>query len=109
MIIKRWLVSLLCCCMVVSSCTTLYNVLRSSGSPTFSKSSVKRGDTVMITMRDGTDHELKVQQFDAEAARAQGPDPAPRLSAVPLPTFRLSECDKYQSGIPLAQWAPRWL
>ena len=93
MIIKSWLVSLLCCCMVVSSCTTLYNVPRSSGSQTFPRSSVKRGDTVMITMRDGTDHELKVQQVDAEAltGRARSGAKVERYAFADIQTLRVRQ------------------
>jgi hypothetical protein len=67
MIIKRWLVSLLCCCMVVSSCTTLRKVPLTAGAPPVSSAGIKPGDTVMITLRDGTRRELKVQQVEAEA------------------------------------------
>jgi hypothetical protein len=67
MIIKRWLVSLLCCCMVVSSCTTLRDVPLATGAASVSGAGIKPGDTVRITLRDGASHHLKVEQVEAGA------------------------------------------
>jgi hypothetical protein len=67
MVIDRWLVSLLCCCLVFSACTSLREVPLPAGAPAVSVAGIKPGDTVVITLRDGTVRKLEVEQVEAVA------------------------------------------
>ncbi len=67
MVINRWLVSLLCCCLVTSSCTSLREVPLPAVAASVSGAGIKPGDTVVITLRDGTVRKLEVEQIEAEA------------------------------------------
>jgi hypothetical protein len=64
---KHWLVSLLCCCIAMSSCTSLRHVPLPAGAPAVSGAGIKPGDNVVITLRDGTVRKLKVEQIEADA------------------------------------------
>jgi hypothetical protein len=64
MFFKRWLVSLLCCCLSVSSCGALRDVPLTADSTPLSSAGLKVGDTVVVTLRDGDRHKVKVTQID---------------------------------------------
>lgn len=65
--IGRWLVPLLCCSLLVTSCTTLHDVPLPQDSATALAKAVKVGDTVIITLRDGSQHRVKVTRIDTTA------------------------------------------
>jgi hypothetical protein len=79
MTVNRWLTPLLCCCILVSSCTTLRRVsLPAEPQPT-PDSMIKPGDTVVVTLRDGTSHQIKVDVVEPDAITGKPADSAQPL------------------------------
>jgi hypothetical protein len=64
---NRWLASLLCCCLMAASCTTLRRVALPSEPQPAPDSIIKAGDTVVVTLRDGTSHQLKVDLVEPDS------------------------------------------
>jgi hypothetical protein len=62
---NRWIISLLCCCLVATSCTTLRDVPLTVQQTPVSSAGIKLGDTVVVTLRDGTSQKFTVTQLDA--------------------------------------------
>jgi hypothetical protein len=72
MFFKRWIASLLCCCLMATSCTTLRDVPLTTAPAPVSSAGLKLGDTVVVTLRDGAIQKLKVTQIDATSLSGMG-------------------------------------
>jgi preprotein translocase subunit SecE len=72
MFFKRWLASLLCCCLAATSCSTLRDVPLTTAPAPVSSAGLTLGDTVIVTLRDGSSQKLKVTQIDATSLSGMG-------------------------------------
>jgi hypothetical protein len=89
--IKRWLSGLLCFCIVASSCTTLRRVsLPAEPQPT-PASMIKAGDTVVVTLRDGTTHRVKVDVVEPDSITGR---PASTAQSLRYPFAQMQSLQK---------------
>jgi hypothetical protein len=101
---KHWLASLLCCCLMATSCTTLRRVALPSEPQPSPDSIIKVGDTVVVTLRDGTSHQMKVDLVEPDAITGKSADRAQpqRYPFADMQTLKKRSVSFREAGATLA-------